>query len=98
MADKYIIEGAAFNGDVPSPAEATVAGGVGGVGAWNTNTVKEAIQSELNRIYIPATGGGNSSGPVSAALVHSQNNVSLVQLPGSGNLVNTPSLLVRNPY
>ena len=33
MADKFIIEGAAFNGDGTSSAEATVAGGVG---AWNT--------------------------------------------------------------
>ena len=33
MADKYIIEGAAFNGDGTSSAAATVAGGVG---AWNT--------------------------------------------------------------
>lgn len=62
------------------------------------NTVKQAIQSELNKIYVPSSGVGSSSGPVSAALVHSQNNVSLVQLPGSGNLVNTPSLPVRNPY
>ena len=33
MANKYIIEGAAFNGDGTSPAEAT---SNGGVGAWNT--------------------------------------------------------------
>ena len=38
MADKYIIEGAAFNGDGTSSAEATVAGGVG---AWNTITYFE---------------------------------------------------------
>ncbi len=38
MADKYIIEGAAFNGDGTSPDGATVAGGVG---AWNTITYLE---------------------------------------------------------
>lgn len=38
MANKYIIEGAAFNGDGTSSAEATVAGGVG---AWNTITYFE---------------------------------------------------------
>lgn len=38
MADKYIIEGAAFNGDGTSSAAATVAGGVG---AWNTLTYFE---------------------------------------------------------
>ena len=38
MADKFIIEGAAFNGDGTSSAEATVAGGVG---AWNTITYFE---------------------------------------------------------
>lgn len=91
---------------VNRPADAfivtTNSGGSSGEAVVDTtaifNTVKDAIQSELNRIYIPATGGGNSSGPVSAALIHSQNNVSLVQLPGSGNLVvNTPST-VRNPF
>ena len=61
------------------------------------NTVKEAIQSELNRIYVPSSGGTNT-GPVSAALVHSQNNVSLVQLPGSGNLVNNLTSPLRNPF
>ena len=38
MANKYIIEGAAFNGNGTSSAEATVAGGVG---AWNTITYFE---------------------------------------------------------
>lgn len=38
MANKFIIEGAAFNGDGTSSAEATVAGGVG---AWNTITYFE---------------------------------------------------------
>ena len=61
------------------------------------DTVKKAIQSELNRIYVPSSGGTNA-GPVSATLVHSQNNVSLVQLPGSGNLVNNLTSSPRNPF
>ena len=33
MADRFIIDGATYNGDGTTSAEATVAGGVG---AWNT--------------------------------------------------------------
>ena len=55
MADKFIIEGAAFNGDGTSSAEATVAGGVG---AWNTITYFEGATPAYgslaagDRVYI----------------------------------------------
>lgn len=62
------------------------------------NTVKEAIQSELSRLYTSTIGGRSISGPVSAALIHSQNNGGLVQQPGSGNLVVNTTSPVRNPF
>ena len=47
MADKFIIEGAAFNGDGTSSAAATVAGGVG---AWNTITYFEGTSPAYGSI------------------------------------------------
>ena len=49
MADKYIIHGSAFNGNGTSSAEATVDGGVG---AWNSLNVFDAIGT-------PNYGGGS---------------------------------------
>lgn len=64
MANKYIIHGAAFNGDGTSSAEAT---SNGGVGAWNTITYFEGTAPAYGTlaagdvVYIRSKGAGGSS-------------------------------------